>query len=73
MALNKGTIKNEVEAAFKQVMNDTSNDRTGTLSQVADSLAQAIVNAIQSAEIVYNGGLTAPSGAVTGAFNGELK
>ncbi len=73
MALNKATIKQEVEAAFTQVMNDQSSDRTGTLSRVADSLADAIVNAIKSAEIVYDAGLTSPTGPVTGTFEGELK
>lgn len=73
MALVKNTIKNEIAAAFTQVINDESEDREDTIYRVADKLADAVMNAIKSAAIVYENGLIAPNGAVTGTFNGELE
>ena len=72
MALVKETIKAEVKQAFVQVMNDTE-DREASIDQVAESLAEAMVNAIQSITITYVGGLSAPTGAVTGTFRCTIK
>lgn len=73
MALNLTTIKSDVAAAFEAVMNQADDDRQGAIDKVAERIAQAMVNAIQSAEIVYTTGLTSPSGPVTGTFSGNLK
>lgn len=69
MALVKTAIKEAAKAAFTQVMNQ-EDDREGAIDKVADSLAQTIIAAIQSATITYTGGLIAPpsGGPVTGAF-----
>lgn len=75
MALVKATIKSQIEKAFTEVMNDHSDDREGAISRVADILADAVMNAIKSATVVYTTGLIAPptGGAVTGVFEGNLK
>lgn len=72
MALVKNTIKTEIKGAFTQVMNDESDNREGAIDRVADKLADAVINAIQSATINYSGGLSAPNGPVSGTFNGNL-
>jgi len=65
--LVKQTIKTEVAAAFKSVMND-EGDRNTAIDKVADKIAEAVINAIKSQEITYMSGLIAPTGAVTGVF-----
>ena len=67
MPMVKETIKAEIEQAFVQVMNDTE-DREASIDKVAESLATAMMNAIQSITITYVGGLVAPTGAVTGTL-----
>lgn len=59
MALVKETITQGLIAACTAVMNDTSDDREGTLANVADGFAQVIVDAIKSATI------TSPTGPCT--------
>lgn len=75
MALAKGTIKTDIAAAFKAVMDDQTDDRNGAIDRLADQLANAMIAAIQSATIVYTAGLTTPTGGgpVTGTFNGKLQ
>ena len=63
----KGTIKAEIKQAFVQVMNDTEN-REASIDKVAESLATAMMNAIQSITITYVGGLVSPTGVVTGTL-----
>lgn len=67
MPMVKETIKAEIEQAFVQVMNDTE-DREASIDKVAESLATAMMNAIQSITITYVGGLVSPTGAVTGTL-----
>ena len=67
MPMVKGTIKAEIKQAFVQVMNDTEN-REASIDKVAESLATAMMNAIQSITITYVGGLVSPTGVVTGTL-----
>lgn len=67
MALVKATIQAEIKRAFVRVMNDTE-DREASIDKVSESLAEAVVNAIQSMTITYVGGLVSPAGAVTGTI-----
>lgn len=69
MALVKETIKIGIKSAFTDVMNQEKN-REDALDKVADKIASTIIDAIKSAQIMYNGGLAAPSmgGPVTGIF-----
>ena len=73
--LDENKIKEDIAQAFTQVMHEASDDREGAIRRVAAQLAQAVVEAIRSAEVVYTSGLVAPAGggAVTGKFEGSLK
>ena len=71
MALVKETIKAEVKQAFVQVMNATES-REASIDRVAESLAEAMVNAIQSITITYVGGLSAPQTRYTDGLAGRL-
>lgn len=73
MALVKATIKAEVKTAFAQVMKD-EGDRNEAIDRMADTIADAVMNAIKSVTVVYTSGLVAPpaGGAVTGTFTGKL-
>ena len=68
MTLVKGTIKQGFIDACTQVMDDKSDDRTGTLATVAEGYAQTVIDAIKSMKIVYTGGLANGGGAVSGTF-----
>lgn len=65
--MEKQTIKAKIKSAYVQVMNDTQ-DREASLDRVADTLADAVMEAIRSITITYVSGLTSPAGAVTGTF-----
>ncbi len=69
MTLVKATIKQGFINACTQVMNDQSDDRTGTLERVAEGYAQTVIDAIKSMKIIYTNGLMSPQGPVTGTFN----
>ena len=72
MSLNTAAIKDELKAVF-----DTAQAQGNGYEAQKDAfltgLAQTIVDAIQSATIVYQGGLVAPNGPVSGTFEGELQ
>lgn len=68
MPLVKETIKQGFIDACTQVINDNSDDRTGTLAKVAEGYAQTVIDAIKSMKIIYTAGLTSPAGPVTGTF-----
>ncbi len=71
MALDKDRLKNKI----KQIMQDMMTRENNSIDEFADRLAQAVVDEVKEASIVYYNGLAAPSGggAVTGTFNGELQ
>jgi len=71
MALNKDRLKNSI----KQTMQDMMTREQTSIEEFADRLAQAIVDEVKEAAIVYQSGLVAPSGGgpVTGTFNGNLQ
>lgn len=66
--LVKPTIKAEIKGAFEAVMND-QGDRTEALDKLADTLADALINAIKAQQITYTTGLVSPTGPVTGTLN----
>jgi uncharacterized protein (DUF2342 family) len=70
--LDKETIKQGFIDACTAVMNDKSDDRTGTLERVADGYAQTVIDAIKSMKISYTTGLMAGSVAVTGTFECKI-
>lgn len=74
MALDKQKISADIAEAFIRVMDTEGNDRRGAINMVADRIADAVMDAIRSATINYDAGLTAPAGggAVTGTFTGSL-
>lgn len=61
MALQKGIIKGEIKEAFESVMNQADDKRSVALDQVADKLADAVINAIKSQTITVSGIVTAGS------------
>lgn len=73
MALVKSTIQQQIASAFAEVMNDTGTDRQATINSISGKLADAIVNAIRSADIYYRDGLYIDNtNKVIGDFNGNL-
>ena len=71
MALDKDRLK----AKIKQLLEDMMTRENDSIDEFADRLAQAVVDEVKEATIVYQTGLVAPSGggAVTGTFNGNLQ
>jgi hypothetical protein len=69
MALNKADLKN----AIIQIMTDMLSRETDSIDEFATRLSDAIDDYVKTATIVYQAGLTAPNGAVTGMFNGHLQ
>lgn len=69
MALNKAELKTQIAAIMTDMMarEDTSID------EFAGRLSTAIDTYVKTAAIVYTSGLTAPNGAVTGTFSGNLE
>lgn len=74
MALIKETVKAGILEAFTQVMHQEDDQREAALNKIADTIADTVIAAIKSAQITYNGGLTAPSGGgpVTGTFGYKI-
>ena len=68
MALNKDELKQNI----KQILIDMMQRDTASYEVFAQRLADAIDTYVKQATINYTSGLTAPSGAVTGTFNGNL-
>lgn len=67
MALNKTQLKNRLVTIF-------SNPQTqSNVNAVAQQMADAIDEYVKTATIKYTSGLSAPNGAVTGQFNGNLE
>ena len=68
MALNKATLKTKIVG----IMNDMLTRENTSVDEFATRLSNAIDDYIKEATINYTSGLTAPNGAVTGTFNGNL-
>ena len=69
MALNKNALKSEIE----DLLSDMTERNENSYAEFADRLSTAIDTYVKGAVIVYQNGLLAPNGAVTGVFNGELQ
>ena len=69
MAIDREQLQNDIEAliAEARLSNSTQDDQ-----QSAFKLSTAIHNYVTQGEINYQGGLTAPNGAVTGSINGNI-
>lgn len=67
MALDKEALKQKFIQIFSQP------DIDSNIETIAEEMADAIDEYVKEAEIIYNTGLTAPDGPVTGTFNGELQ
>ena len=74
MALVRDAIKGDIKSAFTAVMNQEGDDRMGAIDALSGKIADAVVNAINSMEINYTGGLVAPDmgGPITGAFGYQI-
>ena len=77
MALNKNTLKNQLEIGLKQIFANPSinNNKDAIAEQMALLLSNKIDDYVKEAVIVYDTGLIAPSsgGTVTGTFEGNLE
>lgn len=69
MALNKVGLKNKIKA----LMTDMRTREENADDEFAGRLADAIDDYTKGATIVYQTGLTAPQGPVTGTFQGNLE
>lgn len=69
--LNKNRLKGKIKDAFEQEQNEEQN-ANDSLDRVAEKLATAIIDEIKELTITYNGGLTAPNGAVAGTFKNTV-
>lgn len=69
MALNKGQLKADIKTLMADMRTRTENAD----DEYADRLVNAIDQYVKGAEIVYQAGLVAPQGPVTGTFSGNLQ
>ena len=69
MALDKTTLKNTLVNMMNALM---AGDKEG-IEVFASEFTNALDVYVKGADIKYNGGLTAPNGAVGGTFNGKLE
>ena len=69
MALDKEGLK----ASILQLLTDMRTKTEVSDEEYAERLSTAIDSFVKNADIVYQSGLTAPNGAVTGTFNGNLE
>ena len=66
--LDVNRLKNKIKLAFEAEQTEEV-DHNASLDRIAQKLAQAIVDEIKEAKVIYTAGLTAPNGAVTGTIN----
>lgn len=66
--LNKDRLKAKIREAFEAEQNEES-DHNASLNRISEKLAVAIVEEIKEAKIIYQNGLNAPNGPVTGTIN----
>ncbi len=69
MALDKTALKND----FLQILTDMRERTEVSDEEFAERWATAIDDYVKEATIIYTTGLTAPNGAVTGTFEGNLE
>lgn len=69
MALNKTALKDKIVV----IMTDMMTRESTSIEEFAERLSNAIDEYVKEAEIIYEAGLIAPNGAVTGEFNGKLE
>ncbi|MCC4211346.1 hypothetical protein [Leeuwenhoekiella parthenopeia] len=69
MALQTAALKQNIIELLEEMSTRDEN----SIEDFAEALSGHIEAYVKSATVVYTSGLTAPNGAVTGTFNGELK
>ena len=67
--LDKTTLKNTIAG----IMNDMMLRDKNSIEEYATRLSDAVDTYVRGATILYENGLLAPNGAVTGVFNGNLE
>ncbi len=70
--LDANRLKNKIKQAFIDEQTEES-DHNASVDRIAQKLAQAIVDEIKEAKVIYTVGLTAPNGAVTGTINHTIQ
>lgn len=69
MALNKADLKNNIIG----ILTDMMEREESSIEEFATRLSDSVDVYVKTATIKYTSGLTAPNGAVTGTFNGNLE
>lgn len=69
MALNKEALKQNIVA----ILTDMMEREESSIEEFATRLSDSVDTFVKTATIKYTSGLTAPNGAVTGTFNGNLE
>jgi len=69
MALDKDVLKNDI----KELLTDMLTREDTSIQEYAERLSTAIDDYVKQATIIYTSGLAAPSGAITGTFQGQLQ
>jgi hypothetical protein len=69
MSLNKNNLKTDI----KDIITDMRSREENSDDEFADRLATVIDSYVKNATIIYQSGLIAPNGPVTGTFQGKLE
>ncbi|MDB0602644.1 hypothetical protein PL373_16200 [Tenacibaculum maritimum] len=67
MSLNKGRLKGKIIEVLEECQKETTNPNDSK-NLLAERLSSAIIEEIKQIKINYQGGLSSPSGAVTGSL-----
>jgi hypothetical protein len=68
MPLNKDRLKDRLKQVYKSLKNSDLNEESG-LDFLCQEMASAIIDEVKELKIIYQSGLAAPNGAVTGQLN----
>lgn len=71
--MSLSAAKPTAKAAVKQILEDMITREESSTEEFAERLIEIMEAWLKQATIKYTSGLTAPNGAVTGTFKGELE
>ena len=68
MPLDKNRLKDRLKQVYKSLKSSDLNEESG-LDLLCQEMASAIIDEVKELKIMYQSGLAAPNGAVTGQIN----
>ena len=71
--MSLSAAKPTAKAAVKQILEDMITREETSTEEFAERLIEIMEAWLKQATIEYTSGLSAPNGAVTGIFNGQLE